>query len=251
MLDRLDEVPAGPVWVHCAGGYRAGVVAALLQARGHDVVAVDDEFDRALAGLAVPPRDERLQGLRVTAPHHRRRPSLGERVGDPAARCSTSAPRRSSRPCTSRARSTCRWTCSREHRDELRRDLRQDVVLVCRSGQRAGRAEQALPGRACPACTCWPTVSTAGSGRRGGQPRPPAGTSSVRCGWSRARWCCSACSPASGARAQWFSAALGAGLVVAALTGTCAMGMALARMPWNRRGAGNPTSPIEELVARG
>jgi rhodanese-related sulfurtransferase len=55
VLDRLDEVPDGPVWVHCAGGYRAGVVAALLQARGHDVVSVDDEFDRALrSGLAVP-----------------------------------------------------------------------------------------------------------------------------------------------------------------------------------------------------
>ena len=54
LLDRLDEVPTGPVWVHCGAGYRAGVVAALLQVRGHEVVAVDDEFDRALAlGLAV------------------------------------------------------------------------------------------------------------------------------------------------------------------------------------------------------
>ena len=54
LLGRLDEVPTGPVWVHCAGGYRAGVVAALLQARGHAVVSVDDEFDRALmTGLAV------------------------------------------------------------------------------------------------------------------------------------------------------------------------------------------------------
>ena len=52
VLGRLDEVPAGRVWVHCAGGYRAGVVAALLAARGHDVVAVDDAFDRARdAGL--------------------------------------------------------------------------------------------------------------------------------------------------------------------------------------------------------
>jgi glyoxylase-like metal-dependent hydrolase (beta-lactamase superfamily II)/rhodanese-related sulfurtransferase len=47
VLDRLDEVPAGPVWVHCAGGYRAGVVAALLDAHGIDVVAVDDSFDNA------------------------------------------------------------------------------------------------------------------------------------------------------------------------------------------------------------
>ncbi|SOC53021.1 Glyoxylase, beta-lactamase superfamily II [Blastococcus aggregatus] len=47
VLERLDEVPAGPVWVHCAGGYRAGVVAALLDAHGIDVVAIDDSFDNA------------------------------------------------------------------------------------------------------------------------------------------------------------------------------------------------------------
>ncbi|PJE95852.1 MBL fold metallo-hydrolase [Streptomyces carminius] len=46
--DRAGEVPAGRrIWVHCAGGYRASVVAALLHARGHDVVAVDDGFDSA------------------------------------------------------------------------------------------------------------------------------------------------------------------------------------------------------------
>jgi glyoxylase-like metal-dependent hydrolase (beta-lactamase superfamily II) len=52
VLGRLDEMPAGTVWVHCAGGYRAGVVAALLDARGFDVVAVDDDFAGARsAGL--------------------------------------------------------------------------------------------------------------------------------------------------------------------------------------------------------
>ncbi|MQS09807.1 MBL fold metallo-hydrolase, partial [Streptomyces alkaliphilus] len=55
---RIDEVPAGRVWVHCAGGYRAGVVAALLHARGRDVVAVDDAFDNArAAGLCPRPGD--------------------------------------------------------------------------------------------------------------------------------------------------------------------------------------------------
>ncbi|MBW0119530.1 rhodanese-like domain-containing protein, partial [Pseudonocardia abyssalis] len=49
ILTRLDEVPSGTVWVHCAGGYRAGVVASLLHARGHDVVAIDDDFARAVA----------------------------------------------------------------------------------------------------------------------------------------------------------------------------------------------------------
>lgn len=47
VLARLDEIPTGPVWVHCAGGYRASVVAGLLDARGHDVIAIDDSFDNA------------------------------------------------------------------------------------------------------------------------------------------------------------------------------------------------------------
>jgi rhodanese-related sulfurtransferase len=57
VLDRLDELPGSRMWVHCAGGYRAGVVAALLDARGHDVVAIDDSFDSAAHA-----------GLRLTTP---------------------------------------------------------------------------------------------------------------------------------------------------------------------------------------
>ncbi|MGE7386327.1 MBL fold metallo-hydrolase [Streptomyces sp. NPDC004126] len=49
---RLADVPAGTVWVHCAGGLRAGIAASLLDAAGRDVVAVDDSFDAATdAGL--------------------------------------------------------------------------------------------------------------------------------------------------------------------------------------------------------
>ena len=44
---RLDEVPAGEVWVHCAGGYRASVAASFLSAAGRHPVAVDDTFDHA------------------------------------------------------------------------------------------------------------------------------------------------------------------------------------------------------------
>ncbi|MER6129231.1 MBL fold metallo-hydrolase [Streptomyces sp. NPDC001795] len=51
---RLDEVPAGQVWVHCAGGMRAAIAASLLDAAGRDVVAVDDGFQAAVAaGLTV------------------------------------------------------------------------------------------------------------------------------------------------------------------------------------------------------
>ena len=48
VVAHLDDVPRGrPVWVHCAGGYRASVVASVLDANGFDVVAVDEAFDRA------------------------------------------------------------------------------------------------------------------------------------------------------------------------------------------------------------
>ncbi|PXY26917.1 MBL fold metallo-hydrolase [Prauserella muralis] len=49
LLDRMDEVPGGEVWVHCKSGYRASIAASLLDAAGHRVVAVDDEFDEASA----------------------------------------------------------------------------------------------------------------------------------------------------------------------------------------------------------
>ncbi len=48
LLERLDEVPDGPVWVHCEGGYRASICASLLAREGHDVVLIDDEFDHAV-----------------------------------------------------------------------------------------------------------------------------------------------------------------------------------------------------------
>ncbi|GAA4685593.1 MBL fold metallo-hydrolase [Streptomyces chumphonensis] len=57
---RLDEVPPGTVWVHCAGGMRAAIAASLLDAAGRDVVAVDDGFDAAEeAGLELVRPDGR------------------------------------------------------------------------------------------------------------------------------------------------------------------------------------------------
>ncbi len=47
LLTRLEDVPAGEVWVHCAGGYRASVAASMLDAHGRTPVAVDDSFANA------------------------------------------------------------------------------------------------------------------------------------------------------------------------------------------------------------
>jgi len=50
---RLPDLPPGPIWVHCQAGYRASVAASLLNAAGHTVTAVDDDFGRA-AGIGLP-----------------------------------------------------------------------------------------------------------------------------------------------------------------------------------------------------
>ncbi|HEY0645626.1 MAG TPA: MBL fold metallo-hydrolase [Nocardioides sp.] len=47
LWDRLTDVPAGEVWVHCAGGYRASVAASMLDSVGRPLVAIDDSFDNA------------------------------------------------------------------------------------------------------------------------------------------------------------------------------------------------------------
>jgi hydroxyacylglutathione hydrolase len=47
LLDRVHEVPAGPVWVHCASGFRATIAASVLEAAGKRVVAVVDEVEQA------------------------------------------------------------------------------------------------------------------------------------------------------------------------------------------------------------
>jgi glyoxylase-like metal-dependent hydrolase (beta-lactamase superfamily II)/rhodanese-related sulfurtransferase len=49
LLDRLDEVPDGELWVHCAAGFRASIAASLLDRAGRQVVLVDDDYGRAAA----------------------------------------------------------------------------------------------------------------------------------------------------------------------------------------------------------
>lgn len=54
LLDRVEEIPQGELWVHCGSGYRASIAASVLAARDHAVVLVDDAFDNAGdAGLSL------------------------------------------------------------------------------------------------------------------------------------------------------------------------------------------------------
>ena len=50
ILRRIDELPEGPLWVHCASGFRASIAASLLHRAGKDVVLIDDGFDNAADG---------------------------------------------------------------------------------------------------------------------------------------------------------------------------------------------------------
>ena len=140
----------------------------------------------------------------------------------------------------------------REHRDEIATHLDQNVVLVCRSGQRATQAEKAL------AATGLPDVRVLTGGMLAWE---RTGADIVR---GRTRWelerqvrlvagtlvllgvLASVVVPG----AQWFSAAIGTGLVVAALTNTCAMGMALSKLPYNRGARCDLDTVVGQLTRR-
>ncbi|GAA3458658.1 rhodanese-like domain-containing protein [Saccharothrix longispora] len=135
----------------------------------------------------------------------------------------------------------------REHRGELRRHLDEEVVLICRSGQRAAQAGQALAAAGLPHLR----VLDGGIGAWLAEGAP------VRRG--RPRWdlerqvrlvagllvltavLVSTVVPG----AKWAAAFVGAGLAFAGLTGTCAMGMLLAKLPHNR----GPRTTVEAVVA--
>jgi hydroxyacylglutathione hydrolase len=47
LIERMDEVPHGEVWVHCQSGYRASIAASLIARAGRTPVLIDDDFDKA------------------------------------------------------------------------------------------------------------------------------------------------------------------------------------------------------------
>ena len=59
--------PTGPLWVHCASGFRASIAASLLARAGHDVTLIDDDY--ATHGRARPD----LEPIASTAPVTHRR----------------------------------------------------------------------------------------------------------------------------------------------------------------------------------
>ena len=137
----------------------------------------------------------------------------------------------------------------REHRTELRSHLDEDVILVCRSGARATQAEQTLTQAGLPnlrvldgGILAW---QAANAPVNHGKPRWDlerqvrlvAGSIVV------AAVLTSIAVPGT----QWIAAVMGAGLTVAALTNTCAMGMLLSKLPYNRGASCDLDVIVEQL----
>ncbi|WP_262285301.1 rhodanese-like domain-containing protein [Micromonospora sp. MA102] len=124
----------------------------------------------------------------------------------------------------------------KEHREELRNHLDEDVVLICRSGARATQAEQALAGVGLPnlkilngGMLAW---QAANAPIKQGAPR-----------WDLERQVrlvagsivlASVLGSVFVPGLKWVAAFIGAGLTFAAVTNTCAMGMMLSKLPYNR-----------------
>ncbi|GAB2686727.1 rhodanese-like domain-containing protein [Thalassiella azotivora] len=129
----------------------------------------------------------------------------------------------------------------------------KDVVLVCRSGNRAEQARKALAGAGLDRAwvltggvTTWESVG--GDLNRGRetwelerQVRFAAGSIVLTAVLA------SAAVPAL----KWVAAFVGGGLVLAALTDTCAMGVLIAKAPWNRPRHQDPATTISRLAADG
>jgi rhodanese-related sulfurtransferase len=44
---RINDVPAGEVWVHCASGYRSSIAASMIDQPQRTVVLIDDKYENA------------------------------------------------------------------------------------------------------------------------------------------------------------------------------------------------------------
>lgn len=137
-----------------------------------------------------------------------------------------------------------------EHRDEIIKHLDEDVVLVCRSGQRAAQAEETLRNSGLTnvhildgGITAW---ENKGFAVNRGTPR-----------WDLERQVrlvagsivlTSILGSIAAPKLKWVAAAIGGGLTFASVTNTCAMGMALSKLPYNRGATCDAQTIVSQLV---
>jgi len=124
----------------------------------------------------------------------------------------------------------------KEHREELRRHIDEEVVLICRSGARATQAEKAL------AEIGLPNLKVLNGGILAWQ----AANAPIKLGeprWELERQVrlvagsivlLSILGSVFVPGLKWVAGLIGAGLTIAALTNTCLLGMLLAKLPYNR-----------------
>ena len=138
----------------------------------------------------------------------------------------------------------------REHRDEIIEHLDEDVVLVCRSGQRATQAEETLRHAGLTnvhildgGITAWEAKGFAVN--RGAQRwdlerqvRLVAGSIVLT----------SILGSIAAPKLKWVAGAIGGGLTFAAVSNTCAMGMMLSKLPYNRGATCDAQSIVAQLV---
>lgn len=141
----------------------------------------------------------------------------------------------------------------REHRDEILTHLDDHVVLVCQSGQRATRAEDAL--RAAGLANVHILDGGINAWEAGGfrvnrgvkrwdlqrQVRFVAGTIVAL----------SILASILVPGMKWVAFVMGAGLSITAVTNTCLMGMILAKLPYNRGPSCDARSVVLQLVEAG
>ena len=138
----------------------------------------------------------------------------------------------------------------RSHKDDVVSKLENDVVLVCRSGQRSTQAQQIL--------------SSAGTAARvlqnGILDWEQQGYVVDR---GRQRWdlerqvrlvagsivLTSVVSSVAVPKAKWIAAAIGGGLTYAAVSNTCAMATVLSKLPYNRGAETDAAKLVSKLTA--
>ncbi|MFD6859734.1 rhodanese-like domain-containing protein [Rhodococcus sp. NPDC060090] len=138
----------------------------------------------------------------------------------------------------------------REHRDEFCAHLDEDVVLVCRSGQRATQAEEDL--RAAGLVN----VHLLDGGMIGWEAAGlPVNRGAQR--WDLERQVRlvagslvfgSVLVSVAMPKLKWLAAGIGGGLSFAALSNTCAMGAVLSKLPYNRGAFCDAQSVVAQLV---
>jgi len=138
----------------------------------------------------------------------------------------------------------------REHRDEIVKHLDEDVVLVCRSGQRAAQAEETLRNAGLAnvhildgGITAWEAEGFAVN--RGAQRWDLERQVRLVAGWIVLS---SVLASVAVPKLKWVAGAVGGGLTFAALSNTCAMGMMLSKLPYNRGATYDAQTVVAQLV---